>query len=148
MGNILIVTGRHPCVYQLGRFLPENPIVLPDIWLMSRDLQKRPAAYLCVRISLCVYVCVAPEEREKQSVGAMWRFSMVFNVYTYKYKERMIETQLREQIHTHTTIAATADPKLIYLTEKRQDLSCIQKKNDIKSPKNTQTRKIVYNVFL
>lgn len=53
MGNILIVTGRRRtlCVrytHQLGRFLPEKPIVLPDIWLMSRDLQKRPAAYLCV----------------------------------------------------------------------------------------------------
>jgi hypothetical protein len=55
--------------HQLGRFLPEKPIVLPDIWLMSRDLQKRPAAYLCV------------VEREKQSVGAVRRFSVVFNVY-------------------------------------------------------------------
>lgn len=77
--------------YQLGRFLPENPIVLPDIWLMSRDLQKRPAAYLCVA------------EREKQSVGAVRRFSMVFNVCAVcGYKER-IETQLRAHCtHTHT----------------------------------------------
>lgn len=100
MGNILIVTGLHPTQYvrcgthQLGWFLPENPIVLPDIWLMSRDLQKRPAAYLRV----CVICCA---EREKQSVGAVRRFSMVFNVYNVCvvvgiHKER-IETQLRSR---------------------------------------------------
>lgn len=145
MGNILIVTGPATLVYFAGPagsvFLPEKPIVLPDIWLMSRDLQKRPAAYFCAYMCVCVCVCICRTRRpgEKQSVGTLYvcvcmcrdfRLCLIFIYRNICVHKERIETQLRAHYcSTNTVYVRTesyrADPKLIYLTEKRRDLSCI-----------------------
>lgn len=96
MGNILIVTGRRRTLHvrythQLGRFLPEKPIVLPDIWLMSRDLQKRPAAYLCV---------LSSGKNNRWGPCGDFRWCLMY-MCRYIHKER-IEMQLRAHCtHIH-----------------------------------------------
>jgi len=122
MGNILIVTGRHPTICAV-RYTPAGAVFTWKTDCFARYLANVPWS---AKTASCIFMCVCCAEREKQSVGAVRRFSMVFNVYNVcgRYIKRgSIRSCAHAARHIYVHRRATADLKLIYLTEKRRDLS-------------------------